>query len=184
MTPYTLYDYLKSLFFVGVDPSCVDLCSAMKKEWEKAGRPSTHYWQGFRELRWESVKKTLDEFREVLFDEASGSRKESKDKTTLTLIKEMIEKLVMRDGFKIGGEANYVIENWENCRHAQDELVLEGRELTKLMDPNDLHRLQDPKSNCYCDWLLDKRYSPDRAEKYRVAARPKMYTRKTTTEEG
>ena len=174
MTPYTLYDYLKSLFFVGVDPSCVDLCSAMKKEWEKAGRPSTHYWQGFRELRWESVKKTLDEFREVLFDEASGSRKESKDKTTLVIIKEMIEKLVMRDGFKIGGEANYVIENWENCRHAQEELVLEGQYLVELMTSKDLERLRDSKAVCNYDWLLDKHYSPDRAEKFRVTARTKM----------
>jgi hypothetical protein len=146
----------------------------MKKEWEKAGRPSTHYWQGFRELRWESVKKTLDEFREVLFDEASGSRKESKDKTTLTIIKEMIEKLVMRDGFKIGGEANYVIENWENCRHAQEELVLEGRDLVQLMTEGDLERLRDGKAVCNYDWLLDKHYSPDRAEKFRVTARAKM----------
>ena len=100
--------------------------------------------------------------------------KESKDKTTLTIIKEMIEKLVMRDGFKIGGEANYVIENWENCRHAQEELVLEGRDLVQLMTEGDLERLRDGKAVCNYDWLLDKHYSPDRAEKFRVTARTKM----------
>ena len=31
-----------------------------------------------------------------------------------------MEKLVMRDGFKIGGSANYVIENWENMRFASE----------------------------------------------------------------
>ena len=184
MTPHTLYEYLNSLFFVGVDPSCSDLCSGMKKEWEKAGRPSTHYWQGFRELRWESVKRVIDDFRPVLYDEVTGAKKEAKDKTTLVIIKEMIERLVMRDGFKIGGEANYVIENWENCRHAQDELVLEGRELMTLMEPTDLQRMQNANSECYYDWLMDKRYSPDRAEKYRVAAKSKMHIRKIVKEEG
>lgn len=178
MTPYSLYDYLKSFYFVGVDPSCNELCAAMKRAWEKAGRPSTHFWQGFRELRWESVKKTIDEYRGVLFDDVNNSRKESKDRTALTIIKDMIEKLVMRDGFKIGGEANYVIENWENCRHAQDELVIDGRELVKQMDPNDLHRLRDLNAKCYDDWLLNDSYSPDKAEKFRAAAKEKMYKTK------
>jgi hypothetical protein len=120
----------------------------------------------------------------VLYDEVTGSKKEAKDKTTLMIIKEMIERLVMRDGFKIGGEANYVIENWENCRHAQEELVEEGRDLVKLIEPSDMQRLRDPKSECFYDWLMSKHYSPDRAEKYRVAAKSKMHIRKIVKEEG
>jgi hypothetical protein len=156
----------------------MDLVSAMKKEWEKAGRPSTHYYQGFREIRWESVKKSLVQAKELLFDEATGARKETKDKTSLNLIKDMIEKLVMRDGFKIGGEATYVIENWENCRHAQEELVEEGQRLVALMEPRDVERLSNLKKECEDDWLLDKHYSPDRAEKFRIAARNKLYSDK------
>jgi hypothetical protein len=176
LTPDILFEYLRSFHFVGVDPSCLDLVSAMKKEWEKAGRPSTHYYQGFREIRWESVKKSLSHAKELLFDESTGSRRETKDKTSLLLIKEMIESLVMRDGFKIGGEASYVIENWENCRHAQEELVEEGRRLSESLDPRDKERLSDLSKVCHDDWLLDKHYSPDRAEKFRGSARDKMYS--------
>jgi hypothetical protein len=178
MTPDVLFEYLNSLYFVGVDPSCQYLTANMKKEWEKAGRPSTHYYQGFRELRWESVKKAVALAKEVLFDEATGGKRESKDKTALIIIREIMEKLVMRDGFKIGGEANYVIENWENCRHAQDELVFEGRILTEGMEEIDLNRMRNPKAICYDEWLLDKHYSPDRAEKIRETARTKMYEAK------
>jgi hypothetical protein len=176
LTPDVLYEYLRSFHFVGVDPSCLDLVSGMKKEWEKAGRPSTHYYQGFREIRWESVKKSLTHAKEMLYDESTGSRRETKDKTSLLLIKEMIESLVMRDGFKIGGEASYVIENWENCRHAQEELVEEGRRLSDSMEPRDKDRLTDLSKTCSDDWILDKHYSPDRAEKFRSSAREKMYS--------
>jgi hypothetical protein len=175
LTPDVLYDYLKSFYFVGVDPSCLDLVSAMKKEWEAAGRPSTHYYQGFREIRWESVKKSLAQAKDILFDDTNGSPKDTRDKTSLNIIKDMIEKLVMRDGFKVGGEATYVIENWENCRHAQEELVEEGQRLVKHLEDRDVERLTNLKTVCVDDWLLDKHYSPDRAEKFRNAARTKMY---------
>ena len=175
LTPDILYDYLESLYFVGVDPSCQHLTALMKKEWEKAGRPSTHYYQGFRELRWESVQKAIDHAREILFDDATGARREAKDKTNLMIIREMMEKLVLRDGFKIGGEANYVIENWQNCRHAQEELVIEGRLLVEQLDEKDVIRLRDKHAECYDSWILNRRYSPDNAEKFRLAARKEMY---------
>ena len=174
LTPHALYDYLESMYFVGVDPSCLSLMTEMKKCWEDAGRPSTHFYQGFREIRWESVRKTLSEAKPLLFDEATGAKREAKDKTALVVIKEIVEKLVMRDGFKIGGEANYVIENWENTRHAQDELVIEGRKLLESVDEWDLSRLSNPNKVCYDDWLLDKNYSPDRAEKFRGIAREQL----------
>lgn len=176
LTPDTLYEYLNSLYFVGVDPSCQHLTALMKKKWEEAGRPSTHYYQGFRELRWESVKKAVSLARETLFDDATGDRRDIRDKTALTIIREIMEKLVMRDGFKIGGEANYVIENWENCRHAQEELVIEGKLLKQELEEIDLNRLNNPRSQCFDDWLLDKKYSPDRAEVFRLSARKKVYT--------
>lgn len=178
LTPDTLHEYLSSLYFVGVDPSCQHLTASMKREWERAGRPSTHYYQGFRELRWESVKKAIALSKEILFDDSTGARRDAKDKTALMIIREIMEKLVMRDGFKIGGEANYVIENWENCRHAQGELVTEGRILSEEMEEIDLNRMRNLKSVCYDEWLLDKHYSPDRAEKFRESARKKMYEAK------
>jgi hypothetical protein len=170
MTPHVLYDYFKAFYFVGVDPSCYGLCSEAKKEWEKAGRPSSHYWQGFREIRFESIKKIIDDTKPLLFDEVTNAKKDAKDKTALNIIKEMMEKIVLRDGFQIGGEATYVIENWENCRHGQDEIAIEGRALVKGMENRDLNRLQDIKLNPYDKWLLDTNYSPDKAERIRQKA--------------
>ena len=75
------------------------------------------------------------------------------------------------DGFKIGGSANYVIENWENMRHAMEELSSEGKTLIGDMDEWDRARLLNTEKSCYDSWIHDKQYSPDNAEKFREKAR-------------
>ena len=173
LTPQILQECLDHFYYVGVDPSGLHLMSKMKKHWEDAGRPSTHYYQGFREIRWESIEKS------VRYLEQFGAN--TGNATTVELIKEMMEKLVMRDGFKIGGSANYVIENWENMRHASEELQIEGQDLlTGLEDERDIKRLTDlsESNRCYDKWLKNKHYSPDRAERFRAEAREKLYAPK------
>jgi hypothetical protein len=167
LTPEILRDCLDHFYFLGVDPSGLDLMSKMKRQWEIAGRPSTHYYQGFREIRWESIKKAIAHF------EFNG--RNASNITAAEVIKDMMEKLVMRDGFKIGGSANYVIENWENMRHAWEELKEEGETLMESTDEADQKRLKSVETHCVDDWLENKHYSPDRAEKFRLVARNKLY---------
>jgi hypothetical protein len=140
----------------------------MKKQWEAAGRPSTHYYQGFRELRWESVSKCLDFYSE---EEATMYN----NKTAPELVKTMMERIVMRDGFKVGGGMTYVIENWENTRHAEDEIMEEAQFLLDTMSDQDKERLLNPASKTYDEWLNNQKYSPDRAEKIRRQAKEKVY---------
>jgi len=173
LTPEMLQECLDHFYFLGVDPSGLQLMSKMKRHWEAAGRPSTHYYQGFREIRWESIKKAVTYYEQF-------GRNASNSTTTAETIKDMMEKLVMRDGFKIGGSANYVIENWENMRHASEELRVEGAELLESLEPQDVERLTNPNKICEDKWIENKHYSPDRAEKFRKVAREKLYK----TEEG
>jgi hypothetical protein len=167
LTPEILRDCLDHFYFLGVDPSGLDLMSKMKRQWEIAGRPSTHYYQGFREVRWESIKKAIAHF------EFNG--RNAGNVTTAEVIKDIMEKLVMRDGFKIGGSANYVIENWENMRHAWEELKKEGEELFQSLCEQDQKRLSLTETHCVDEWLENKNYSPDRAEKFRLDARNRLY---------
>lgn len=176
LTPHVLYDYLSNFYFIGVDPSCLDLMTHMKKDWEEAGRPSSHYYQGYREIRWESVRKSLKDIKKVLFDEASGKPLPiPEQKTSAGLIKEMIEQLMVRDGFKLGGEANYVIEHWANTRFAQDELVEEGRKLLQYVNQYDMKRIHNLKEKPQDKWMANEMYSPDNAEKFRSQARTDLY---------
>jgi hypothetical protein len=168
LTPEMLQECLDHFYFVGVDPSGLHLMSKMKRQWEIAGRPSTHYYQGFREIRWESIKKAVTYFEQ--FGRNSGNV------TTAEVIKDIMEKLVMRDGFKIGGSANYVIENWENMRHASEELLEEGKELLSGIEAKDKERLTNTGTRCVDKWIESKQYSPDKAEKFRAAAREKLYS--------
>jgi len=169
LTPEMLQECLDHFYFVGVDPSGLHLMSKMKRQWEAAGRPSTHYYQGFREVRWESIKKAVTHYEQF--------GKNSSQTTTAEVIKDMMEKLVMRDGFKIGGSANYVIENWELMRCASEELTEEGEHLTEGLDSRDLARLRNIGARCHDEWLGEKHYSPVRAEKFRAAAREELYSR-------
>jgi len=170
LTPDVLAEHLQSLYFVGVDPSCYELMNKMKKRWEEAGRPSTHYYQGFRELRWESVKKCIEYYGEEV--NAFGGN----GKTAPEVVKVMMEKIVMRDGFNIGGGMTYVVENWENTRHALGEIQEEAVNLLEATGNQDKERLTNPKIKCYDEWLNNKNYSPDRAEKYRKAAMERIYS--------
>ena len=167
LTPKILLECLDHFYFVGVDPSGLEAMSKMKAHWEAAGRPATHYYQGFREIRWESLKKVNINFDPNKIDKLNITSSET--------IKDMMEMLVMRDGFQIGGAANYVIENWENMRFACDELQLEGEQLLEELDSRDVRRLTNLDQRCEDQWMQNKHYSPDKAEKFRSVARNKMY---------
>jgi hypothetical protein len=168
LTPQMLQECLDYFYFVGVDPSGLELMNKMKKSWEDAGRPSTHYYQGFREIRWESVKKAIESYVQT-----GAMSREPASK----IIKDTIEQLVMRDGFKVGGEANYVVENWQNTRFACEELAVEGARFLLDLSAQDKKRLLNTDTSPEDSWITDKHYSPDRAEKYREKARTKLYAK-------
>jgi len=167
LTPNLLVECLEHFYFLGVDPSAQTLTRKMKEAWSKAGRPTTHFYQGFREVRWESVKKAYEQGFRLTSLENQGSS----TFTAAEVIKEIMEKLVMRDGFKIGGAANYVIENWENMRHAGEELHLEGNSLMEDLESAEHSRIKNAHTKCNDEWLEKKNYSPDRAEHFREEAK-------------
>ena len=173
LTPQILQECLEHFYFVGVDPSCLDLMGEMKKQWEEAGRPSTHYYQAFREVRWESVKKALQY--------SLNLNPEYSTETTSEVIKNMMEKLVMRDGFKIGGNASYMVENWENMRFACEELQMEGIDLLNKIEEEDVARVLNSNESPYDSWIESKHYSPDRAEVFRGKAKEEMRQRRGKT---
>jgi len=166
LTPEILQECLDHFYFLGVDPSGYEVMSKMKNNWERAGRPSTHYYQGFREVRWPSVLKAIEYY---IQNQNRG------DRTSAEVVKDTMEKLVLRDGFKIGASMSYVVENWENTRHASEELFLEAQRFLLDTDPQDRERLCNTNTKCDDKWLNDKKYSPDRAEKFRKQAREKLY---------
>jgi hypothetical protein len=171
-----LYEYLRSLYFVAVDPSCQPVTKLMKESWKKTGGSSSHYFEGFRELRWNSVKTATMAAREILFDENNQRKPSSKEAVSMKTVKDIFEILALRDGFKMGGEASYVIETWENCRANEEELFEEARHLASLMDEEDLKRLRTVNPDrCIDTWLMHPSYSPDSAEEIRTMAWEKLH---------
>ena len=158
LTPDVLARHLKDLQFVGLDKSAKQLMYRMKADWEEQGRPGTHFYQGFREIRWESVQLAL---------EAHVNGAHFGSKTPAEAIKEIMSKLVMRDGFRISTGMTYVIEDWNNTRFALGEVRETARRLRSTLSEPQRDRLCDRSIQASMDWINNPEYSPDRAEELR-----------------
>jgi hypothetical protein len=158
LTPEVLTRHLKDLLFVGIDKSGKSLMTNMKAKWEQAGRPSTHYYQGLRDIRWESVQLAIDTF--VNSQHYGG-------KTQADSIKEIMGKLSMRDGFRVSTGVSYVIEDWQTTRYAIGSVIEDAKSLRADLSETQLDRLSDRSIEPTRDWLSNPNYSPDRAEEFR-----------------
>jgi hypothetical protein len=158
LTPDVLARHLKDLQFLGLDKSGKKLMYAMKADWEEHGRPGTHFYQGFREIRWESVQLAL---------EAHTNGAHFGSKTPSEAIKEIMGKLVMRDGFRVSTGMSYVIEDWNNTRFALGDVQETADRLRSTLSETQKDRLCDRSIQASMDWINDPDYSPDRAEELR-----------------
>ena len=158
LTPEVLFRHLRDLQFLGLDKSGKQLMSRMKLDWEEQGRPGTHFYQGFREIRWESVQLAVEAGRD---DGFNGK------KTPAEAIKEIMSKLVMRDGFRISTGMTYVIEDWNNTRFALGEIRETASRLRSTLSEPQRDRLCDRSIQASMDWINNPEYSPDRAEELR-----------------
>jgi len=158
LTPEVLTRHLQDFLFLGLDKSGKSLCDRMKEDWNDQGRPGTHFWQGFREIRWESVQLALEAGR----DDSFGGRKTASD-----AVKDIMSKLVMRDGFKISTGISYVIEDWNNTRFALGDIQAKADALRATLSDTQRDRLCDRSIQPSSDWIKNPNYSPDRAEEFR-----------------
>ena len=158
LTPQVLASHLKDLQFLGLDKSGKQLMSRMKADWEEQGRPGTHFYQGLREIRWESVQLAIEAHMNSSFNGA---------KTPAEAIKEIMGCLVMRDGFKISTGISYVIEDWNHTRFALGDIREVASRLRSTMSESQRERLCDRSVQVSMDWINNPDYSPDRAEELR-----------------
>jgi len=158
LTPDVLARHLKDLQFLGLDKSGKQLMSKMKADWEEQGRPGTHFYQGLREIRWESVQLAI---------EAHVNGAHFGSKTPAEAIKEIMGKLVMRDGFKISTGISYVIEDWNHVRFALGDVQETADRLRSTLTESQRDRFCDRSIQASMDWIHDPDYSPDRAEELR-----------------
>lgn len=158
LTPRVLINHLSDLLMLGLDKSTTNLMDTMKEDWNSQGRPGTHYYQGLREIRWESVQLAIEAGREDGFNER---------KTPSDAIKEIMGKLAMRDGFKISTGISYVIEEWNNTRFALGDIQEKADALRATMSDSQRDRFCDRSIAPSSDWINNPNYSPDRAEHFR-----------------
>lgn len=171
LTVEVLLEHLQDLYFVGVDPSGYKVMEAMKKQWEEEGRTASHYYQGFREIRWETLKEGILAGRRVI---------DNKELSWSIKIKSIFDKITMRDGFRIGGGQSYLTEDWNTAKITYQEAkenaetLLSGEGVTSW----DIHRLTHPDSKTLempqDSWIFERDYTPERAEKFRSVARGEM----------
>ena len=159
LTPEVLTRHLKDLLFLGLDKSATELMDTMKADWNSVGRPGTHYYQGLREIRWESVQLAVN----VMQGEVNAYDKRGPSE----IVKDIMGKLIMRDGFKISTGISYVIEDWNNTRFALGDIQEKADALRSSMSDTQRERFCDRSIQPSSDWINNPQYSPDRAEQFR-----------------
>ena len=88
-------------------------------------------------------------------------------KTPSEGIKEIMSKLVMRDGFRISTGMTYVVEDWNNTRFALGDVRETAHRLRSTLSDPQRDRLCDRTIQASMDWINNPEYSPDRAEELR-----------------
>ena len=88
-------------------------------------------------------------------------------RTPAEAIKEIMGKLVMRDGFKISTGISYVIEDWQHARFAVGDIRETADRLRSTLTETQRERLCDRSIQASTDWINNPEYSPDSAEELR-----------------
>ena len=83
------------------------------------------------------------------------------------IVKDIMGKLIMRDGFKISTGISYVIEDWNNTRFALGDIQEKADALRSSMSDTQRERFCDRSIQPSSDWINNPQYSPDRAEQFR-----------------
>ena len=161
LTPEVLLEHLEDFHFVGTDPSCVYVMSEMKKMWEAEGRVGTHFYQGFKDIRFETLETAIREARKVMDYETVSVGE---------IVKAAIGKISLRDGFKISNSLVHLNENWMHTKFGEEETRNMAAQLVNTMDERDVQYMATTKNLPFTAWMA-KGYSPDKAEDMRIAAR-------------
>ena len=133
----------------------------MTELWEAEGRASAHFYQGFRDIRWETLEIAIREIRKMLEYETTSAGE---------IIKAGMGKVNLRDGFKISNSLVHLNENWAHTKFGEEETKATVKALRETMDPRDIEYMEKDNLTPFTDWMKG-RYSPDKAEGLRIAAR-------------
>lgn len=152
---------LQDFYFIGVDPSACFLHEKMKEQWTKLRRPSDHYYMAFREIRWESIKKALTWYITHNEDNSTNTR------ATGDILKELIGKIHLRDGFKLSSGFSYFLDSWNSLLPIEEEIKNEAEYLRGMLSENQRKKLES-KSAANDRWMEENPYySPHIAHKLR-----------------
>lgn len=144
MTPEVMATFLADLYHIVCDDRYTDFVDRLKQDWEDKGREPDHYYAGIRQIRWDSVKKTLQA--------GFNNRSES----------EIFKSIILRSGLTLGAGKPFIVDHWNSCRALVKTMAVDAKELVKGFES--LPGLTDPLAETFDDWMDSSNYSPDRAE--------------------
>lgn len=161
MNYQVLSEAIQDFWYVGVDPSGNSIMRAMKEHWEASGRVSTHPYQAFREIRWESVTDAIT----VIGTQYGLKTVNDRDKTSRVL-----KMMSLRDGFSLNTGYSFAISSWSSALFGSLSLKEIAEQCLSACDDWDLERIQNPKKFRDPDreWMESRKYDPRHAETLRA----------------
>ncbi len=162
----TLAEGLSSFYYIISDLAGTKLISMMKQDWLDNDRIPTHYYEGFREVLPESLKIAGDTYNRYMQEPPSN-------KTAINdMVKNIMGKITLRDGFKISPGMSYLIEFWKRSQFNLEDLKESASEVLMSFEehcPKEFACLMDHFADGPCDsWMSDLNYSPKNAERLKT----------------
>lgn len=160
MNYQVLADAIHDFWFVGIDPSGNSVMKAMKEHWELSGRVSTHPYQAFREIRWESVTDAIT----VIGTQHGLKTVSDRDKTS-----KVLKMMSLRDGFSLNTGYSFAISSWQSALFGTVSLQDIADQCLAACDSWDLERIRDRGKHPEPDrvWMSSPKYDPRLADTLR-----------------
>jgi hypothetical protein len=167
MNYQALADAIQDFWFIGIDPSGVLLMDELKQDWEDSGRVTTHPYQAFREIRWESVTDAIT----IIGTQHGLKTVNDRDKTS-----KVLRMMSLRDGFSLNTGYSFAISSWQSALFATSTLYDIRDRCLSVCDEWDLSRIKNKDLYPEPDrsWMEKDRYDPKFAEELRKDRRAQL----------
>lgn len=143
------FSMLKAFYLIGTDLNTNPIIEAMKADFEQKERINSHFYWGFKEIKWNTIGTLLANYKD--------SETESEHQQT----KQILSFITLRDGFQAGSGYSFFIEHWNNINQSFPILQEEVTSfLTKSPELIPLFEHLKAKGDPDNEWLFDDNYDP------------------------
>lgn len=149
LTLNSMSDVLSHIRFLMIDKRADSFRTALKRDWEKKARESSHPYWAQRKMLITSIDKSHEIFNTYKVDRDVAIATEN-----------AFEVLRLRDGFSISRKMAYIVRTWETIKGEKSKIYKLGQDIVDQLSEKDKEVLFDKNLRTDSSWIYDSSYDP------------------------